>query len=106
MGERFGNYELLEKIAVGGMAEIFLSRSVHGQGVEKTIVIKRIHPTLSTDQNFVAMFIDEARLGVSMVHGNIVPVFDFGCIDGYYYLAMEYVAGQESGGPECPRQNG
>lgn len=93
MPERFGNYELLEKIAVGGMAEIFKARAVHGQGVEKTIVLKRIHPALSTDKNFVAMFIDEARLGVSMVHGNIVPVFDFGCVDGYYYLAMEHVAG-------------
>ncbi len=94
MSDRFGNYELLEKIAVGGMAEIFRARSIHGQGVQKNIVIKRIHPTLSTDKSFVAMFIDEARLGVSMVHGNIVPVFDFGCVDGFHYLAMEYVAGQ------------
>ncbi len=94
MSERFGNYELLDKIAVGGMSEIYLARSVHGQGVEKNMVIKRIHPTLSTDQSFVAMFIEEARLGVSMVHGNIVPVFDFGCVDGYYFLAMEYVSGQ------------
>ncbi|MCP4676510.1 MAG: PEGA domain-containing protein [Deltaproteobacteria bacterium] len=94
MSERFGNYELLDKMAVGGMSEIFLARSIHGRGVEKNMVIKRIHPTLSTDQNFVAMFIEEARLGVSMVHGNIVPVFDFGCVDGYYFLAMEYVSGQ------------
>lgn len=94
MGERFGNYELLEKIAVGGMAEIFLARSVHHQGIEKRMVIKRIHPTLANDKSFVAMFIDEARLGVTMVHGNIVPVFDFGYVDGYYFLAMEYVVGQ------------
>jgi eukaryotic-like serine/threonine-protein kinase len=94
MSDQFGNYELLEKLAVGGMAEIFLARTMHGQGVEKQIVIKRIHPTLSVDRTFVAMFIDEARLGVSMVHSNIVPVFDFGCIDGYYFLAMEYIAGE------------
>ncbi|MDD5307051.1 MAG: serine/threonine protein kinase [Deltaproteobacteria bacterium] len=98
MGERFGNYELLEKIAVGGMAEIFKARATHGRGVEKTVCIKRIHPALSADRNFVAMFIDEARLGVSMVHGNVVPVFDFGCVDGHYFLAMEYVSGQDLAG--------
>lgn len=97
MGERFGNYELIEKIAAGGMAEIFLARSVHAGGIEKRIVIKRIHPVLAVDRTFVAMFIDEARLGVTMVHGNIVPIFDFGCVDGYYYLAMEHVQGQNLG---------
>lgn len=95
MSKRFGSYELLDKIAVGGMAEIFRARAVHGKGVRKDIVIKRIHPALSADPSFVAMFIDEARLGVSLVHGNIVPVFDFGCIDGYYYLAMEHVEGRD-----------
>jgi len=93
MGETFGNYELLEKVAVGGMAEIYRARSVHGQGVQKQVCIKRIHPALSSDGVFVAMFIEEARLGVSMVHGNIVPVFDFGYVDGHYYLAMEWVEG-------------
>ncbi len=93
MGERFGNYELLEKVAVGGMAEIFMARAVHGQGVEKQVCIKRIHPALSADRLFVAMFIDEARLGVTMAHGNIVPTFDFGYVDGHYFLAMEYVEG-------------
>jgi len=95
MGEHFGNYELMEKVAVGGMAEIFKARAIHGQGVEKLVCIKRIHPALSADKSFVAMFIDEARLGVQMVHGNIVPVFDFGYVDGHYFLAMEYVAGQD-----------
>jgi eukaryotic-like serine/threonine-protein kinase len=93
MSERFGNYELIEKVATGGMAEIFHARSIHGQGVQKSVCIKRIHPALSADGVFVGMFIDEARLGVSMVHGNIVPVFDFGCVDGRYYLAMEWVDG-------------
>jgi serine/threonine-protein kinase len=95
MVERFGNYELLEKVAVGGMAEIFKARAIHGQGVEKLVCIKRIHPALSADKSFVAMFIDEARLGVKMVHGNIVPVFDFGYVDGHYFLAMEYVEGED-----------
>lgn len=95
MGERFGNYELLEKVAVGGMAEIFKARAVHGQGVEKLVCIKRIHPALSADRLFVAMFIDEARLGVTMAHGNIVPTFDFGYVDGHYFLAMEYVEGHD-----------
>ncbi|MCK9462733.1 MAG: protein kinase [Proteobacteria bacterium] len=93
MSETFGNYELIEKVAVGGMAEIFRAVSVHGQGVQKAVCIKRIHPALSSDGVFVAMFIEEARLGVSMVHGNIVPVFDFGYVDGHYYLAMEWVDG-------------
>lgn len=95
MGERFGNYELLEKVAVGGMAEIFKARASHARGVEKLVCIKRIHPALSADRIFVAMFIDEARLGVSMAHGNIVPVFDFGYVDGHYFLAMEYVEGND-----------
>jgi len=93
MGERFGNYELLEKVAVGGMAEIFKARAMHARGIEKLVCIKRIHPALSADRIFVAMFIDEARLGVTMAHGNIVPVFDFGYVDGHYFLAMEYVEG-------------
>jgi serine/threonine protein kinase len=95
MGERFGSYDLIEKIAVGGMAEIFKARAIHGRGVEKQVCIKRIHPALSADKDVVGMVIDEARLGVTMVHGNIVPVFDFGCIDGRYYLALEYVEGQD-----------
>lgn len=95
MGERFGNYDLLEKVAVGGMAEIFKARAIHARGVEKLVCIKRIHPALSADRVFVAMFIDEARLGVSMAHGNIVPVFDFGYVDGHYFLAMEYVEGND-----------
>jgi serine/threonine-protein kinase len=98
MGERFGNYDLLEKVAVGSMAEIYKARAIHGQGVEKLVCIKRIHPALSADKSFVAMFIDEARLGVKMVHGNIVPVFDFGYVDGHYFLAMEYVEGQDLAG--------
>ena len=94
-GEAYGKYELVEKIAVGGMAEVFRAISTSIGGFRKPVALKRILPHLSTDAEFVSLFIDEAKLTVSLTHGNIVQVFDFGRIDNNYFMAMELVEGRD-----------
>jgi serine/threonine protein kinase/CRP-like cAMP-binding protein len=91
--EIFGKYQMLTRIASGGMAEVWLARSSSLGGFEKLLAIKRMHPSLSRHQAFVSMFIDEAKLTVRLAHPNIVQVFDFGRVDDDYYMAMEYVEG-------------
>ena len=89
----FGKYELTDLLAVGGMAEIFLAKSASIGGITRACVIKRILPKYSTDRQFVSMFIDEARITIGLDHPNIVRLFDFGQVDGSYYMAIEYVDG-------------
>ncbi len=91
--EVFGKYHLLEKIATGGMAEVFRARSYGMAGFEKILVIKRILDHLGQDGEFVNLFIDEARIAVSLQHVNIVQVFELGEEAGSLYMAMEYVHG-------------
>lgn len=92
--QAFGRYLLLHRIAAGGMAEVFKAKYTTGGDFEKVVVIKRILPHLATDQEFVTMFRDEARITVQLNHPNIVQVFDFGEVRNQYFLAMEYVQGQ------------
>ena len=91
---RFGKYELLDRIAAGGMAEIFRARYEPAKGVSKQVVIKRILPHYAENKGFIGMFTNEAKIAMSLSHGNIAQVFDFGAIDGDYFLAMELVDGQ------------
>lgn len=91
--EAFGKYQLLARVASGGMAEVWLARSSFIGGFEKLLAIKRIRPELSQSQSFVSMFIDEAKLTVRLNHPNIVQVFDFGQVEADYFMAMEYVDG-------------
>lgn len=93
-GERFGRYELLSQLGVGGMAETWRARLLGEAGVTKPVVIKRILPQHVTDEQFVAMFIHEARISTRLSHANIAQVFDFGREGEEYFLAMEYVEGQ------------
>lgn len=93
--EEFGNYYLLEKIAVGGMAELFKARQRGVHNFEKIVAIKRILPHLSDNDEFVRMFIDEAKLAAQLTHPNIVQIFDLGKAAGSYYIAMEYVDGKD-----------
>jgi len=93
--EEFGNYYLLEKIAVGGMAELFKSRQRGVHNFEKIVAIKRILPHLSDNDEFVRMFIDEAKLAAQLTHPNIVQIFDLGKASGFYYIAMEFVDGKD-----------
>ena len=89
----FGPYELLDRISSGGMADVYRARSTGAGGFRKNIAIKQIRPSLGRDKKFVNMFIEEARLMAKLSHGNIAQVFDFGVIQGRYYLAMELVDG-------------
>jgi serine/threonine protein kinase len=89
----FGRYTLLERLALGGMAEVFRARINSSHGFEKVLVIKRILPHLAADANFVAMFIDEAKLTAQLTHPKIVQILDFGDVDGQYFTALEYVEG-------------
>ena len=89
----FGKYRLVRRLAMGGMAEIFQAQLVGAAGFVRDVVIKRMHPDMSDDDEFVQMFIDEARLAAKLHHPNIVQVLDFDCIDDTYYIAMELVDG-------------
>jgi serine/threonine protein kinase len=93
--EQFGNYNLLEKVAVGGMAELFKARQRGPHDFEKIVAIKRILPHLSDNDEFVRMFIDEAKLAAQLNHPNIVQIFDLGKASGSYYIAMEFVDGRD-----------
>lgn len=93
--EEFGNYYLMEKIAVGGMAELFKARQRGVHNFEKIVAIKRILPHLSDNDEFVRMFIDEAKLAAQLTHPNIVQIFDLGKAGGFYYIAMEFVDGRD-----------
>lgn len=92
-GENFGKYTLLERLAVGGMAEIFKARVGGLDGFEKIVAIKRLHRQYSEDREFATMLIDEAKLAVQLGHGNIGQIFDLGCIDGQYFIVMEFIDG-------------
>src|SRR6476659_3173752 len=89
----FGRYTLLERLAVGGMAEVFRAKISSSHGFEKILVVKRILPHLAADPNFVSMFIDEAKLTAQLTHPKIVQVLDFGDVGGQYFIALEYVDG-------------
>ncbi len=89
----FGKYFLTEKLATGGMAEIYLAKLVGPGGFEKPLVIKQIHPKLSGQRHFVDLFVAEAKILVGLAHGNIVPVYELGVIDDTYFIAMEYIDG-------------
>src|SRR5690349_23929559 len=89
----FGKYYLTEKLATGGMAEIFLGKIIGPGGFEKQLVIKQIHPSLTGQRHFVDLFVAEAKTLVSLAHGNIVPVYELGVVDDTYFIAMEYIDG-------------
>jgi len=92
---RFGKYTLIDRIAVGGMAEIFLARQAGPEGFEKNIVIKRILPHLSKEPDFVRMFLNEAKLAAQLNHPNIVQIYELGKIGESYFIAMEYLFGRD-----------
>jgi len=94
--DRFGQYEVLERIAAGGMAELSKARLSGVQGFEKIVAIKKILPHLADNDEFLTMFADEAKLAAQLNHPNIVHIFDLGKIEaGGYFIAMEYVEGRD-----------
>lgn len=95
MPESFGSYLLVDRIGAGGMAEVFQAVVFGSEGFRRVLVVKRIRPELSSSPEFVRMFTDEARITALLDHPNIVQVFDFGHVEGTYYLAMEHLDGKD-----------
>jgi serine/threonine protein kinase len=93
--QQYGKYLLLDRIAVGGMAEIFLARQMGPEGFEKTVVVKRIRPHLGDKKSFVRMFLNEAKLAAQLTHPNIIQIHDLGKVGDSYFIAMEYLFGRD-----------
>lgn len=93
--EKFGSYVLLSRLGRGGMAEVYRAKSIGAAGFQKDVALKRILPNLAEDDHFVSMFIDEAKVMVSLDHPNIIQVYELGKLDGHFFIAMEYVQGRD-----------
>lgn len=93
MPAMLGRYEIVERLAAGGMGEVFIGRFVGPGGFVKPVAVKRIHPHLASDETFIQMLLDEARVASAIQHPNIVATLDVGCEDGQHYVAIQYVSG-------------
>jgi tRNA A-37 threonylcarbamoyl transferase component Bud32 len=92
--ERLGRYELIARIADGGMAEVYLARQLGPMNFQKVVVVKKIHPNLARQKEFIGMLLDEARISALIKHPRVVDIYDLGVSRGTYFIAMEYLAGQ------------
>ncbi len=88
-------YQVIERIDAGGMAEVFKAESTSMQGFQKLVAIKRVLPSLTKNERFVRMFLDEAKVSLHLNHNNCVQVFDLGIADGTYFIVMEYINGTD-----------
>jgi eukaryotic-like serine/threonine-protein kinase len=95
-GTASNRYEILARLATGGMAELYLARATDTEGEVSHVVLKRVLPSRAHDPNFVTMFIDEARLAAQLHHPNIAQVFDIGRLGSSYFFTMEYVHGENA----------
>ena len=91
----FGKYVLLERINVGGMAEVFKAKTFGVEGFERLLAVKRILPNIAEDEEFITMFIDEAKIAVQLQHANIAQIFDLGKVEDSFFIALEYVHGRD-----------
>ncbi|HQB46431.1 MAG TPA: protein kinase, partial [Polyangiaceae bacterium] len=89
-----GRYRVVDEIGVGGMASVHLARMDGAGGFQKWVAIKRIHPHLIEDEQFIHMFLDEARIAARISHPNVAQVFDLGVHENTYWIAMEYLHGE------------
>lgn len=96
-GIPFGNYQLLRRLARGGMAEVFLARQRGLEGFHRVVAIKRILPHLVDNDDFVRMFLDEARLAARLSHPNVIHIYELGQVDEHYFIAMEFMPGVHAG---------
>ena len=94
IGVQFGKYRVFARLATGGMAEIFLAKQPGIGGFRKTVALKCILPHLAKEEQFVQMFLDEARIAACLEHPNIVRILEIGETGGVYFIAMEYIRGQ------------
>jgi Protein kinase domain len=95
MPQRFGRYVLLDRMGHGGMAEVFRAVVPGAEGFRRELVVKRILAERASSPKFIEMFVHEARISALLHHPNIVQVFDFGQVDGSYFLAMEMLRGRD-----------
>ena len=95
MPQRFGKYTLIRKLALGGMAEIFLALQRSMAGFEKLIVVKRVLPHLAQDQAFIELLLTEARIAATLNHPNVAHIYDVGEVHGQFYIAMEHIHGED-----------
>ncbi|HYO57218.1 serine/threonine-protein kinase, partial [Archangium sp.] len=91
----FGKYLLLDRINIGGMAEVWRGKMFGAGGFERLVAIKRILPNIAEDEEFITMFIDEAKISVQLNHANIAKIEDLGQITNNYFIAMEYIPGKD-----------
>jgi serine/threonine protein kinase len=93
--ETYGSYQLLKRLATGGMAQIYLARRQGPEASDRLLVVKRILPHLTENADFIKMFLDEARIAARLNHPNVVQVFDLGAQDDSFFIAMEYIHGED-----------
>ncbi|HEY8211429.1 MAG TPA: protein kinase [Myxococcaceae bacterium] len=91
----FGKYLLLDRINIGGMAEVWRGKMFGAGGFERLVAIKRILPNIAEDEEFITMFIDEAKISVQLTHANIAQIYELGAINNSYFIAMEYIPGKD-----------
>ncbi len=91
----FGKYLLLDRINIGGMAEVWRAKTFEPNSVERIVAIKRILPNIAEDDEFIAMFIDEAKITVQLQHANIAQIYELGQIGSSYFISLEYIAGKD-----------
>lgn len=91
--QRVDRYELMGEIASGGMATVYLARLTGMGGFQRFVAMKRLHPHLANEKEFVEMFLDEARIAARIHHPNVVPILEVGASNVGYYLVMEYIEG-------------
>ncbi len=95
-GRQVGKYQVVGKLATGGMAEIYLAKATSFGGFEKYVVMKRILPHLAREESFVRLFLNEARLAATLDHPNVANVYDIDQADGTYFFTMEYLHGEDT----------
>ena len=91
----FGKYYLLERINVGGMAEVFKAKAFGVEGFERIVAVKRILPNIAEDKEFITMFVDEAKIAVQLNHANVAQIFDLGKVEDSYFIALEFIHGKD-----------
>lgn len=94
-GVSFGRYRLIRKLAAGGMAEIFLAHLEGPAGFDKEVVVKRLFPHYAANSAVLRLFQDEARVAADLNHPNVAHIYELGCTDGQWYIAMEHVPGRD-----------
>jgi serine/threonine protein kinase len=77
------------------MAEVFKAKATGVEGFERLVAVKRILPSIAEDEEFITMFVDEAKIAVQLTHANIAQIFDLGRVEGSFFIALEYVSGKD-----------